>query len=75
MNLSQITYTELIFTTIDREILPKHVTDELCNNTCNFNMRVYLQWLLNRWVVLRNNIDHYPKKINHKSYYQIIKNV
>ena len=51
MNLSQITYTELIFTTIDREILPTHVTDELCNNTCNFNMRVYLQWLLNRWVV------------------------
>ena len=75
MNLSQITYTELIFTTIDREILPTHVTDELCNNTCNFNMRVYLQWLLNRWVMLRNNIDHYPERINHKSYYQIIKNV
>ena len=75
MNLSQITYTELSFTTIDREILPKHVTDELSNNTCNFNMRVYLQWLLNRWVVLRNNIYHYPKKINHKSYYQIIQNV
>ena len=75
MNLSQITYTELIFTTIDREILPKHVTDELCNNTCNFNMRVYLQWLLQRWVAIRDNIDHYPKKINHKSYYQIIKNV
>ena len=62
MNSSQITYVELIFTTIDREILLKHVTDELCNNTCNFNMRVYLQWLLNRWVLLRNNIDHYQTK-------------
>ena len=75
MNSSQITYVELIFTTIDREILPKHVTDELCNNTCNFNMRVYLRWLLNRWILLRNNIDHYPERINHKSYYQILKNV
>ena len=75
MNPSQITYVELIFTTIDREISHKHVTDELCNNTCNFNMRVYLQWLLKRWVILRNNIDHYPERINNKSYYQIIKNV
>ena len=72
MNSSQITYVELISTTIDREILPKHVTDELCNNTCNFNMRVYLQWLLKRWVLLRNNMDPYPERINHKSYYQII---
>ena len=75
MNPSQIVYVELIFTTIDREILPTHVTDELCNKTCNFDMRIYLQWLLQRWVVLRTNIDHYQKKINHKSYYQIIKNV
>jgi len=75
MHPSQIVYVELIFTTIDREILPTSVTDELCNKTCNFDMRIYLQWLLNRWVLLRNNIDHYPKKINHKSYYQIIKNV
>ena len=42
MHPSQIVYVELIFTTIDREILPTHVTDELCNKTCNFDMRIYL---------------------------------
>ena len=67
MHPSQIVYVELIFTTIDRKMLPKHVTDESCNQTCNFDMNVYLHWLLNRWVLLRNNIDHYPKQliINH----------
>ena len=60
MHPTQIVYVELRFTTIDCEILPKHVTDELCNKTCKFEMKVYLLWLLNRWVLLRNNIDHYP---------------
>ena len=75
MHPKQIVYVELIFTTIDREILPPHITDELCNKTCNFDMKVYLHWLLTRWITIRDNIDHYPKKINHKSYYEIIKNV
>ena len=59
-------YCELLFTMIDRNILPEYYTSKIYHETCNFDMNKYVGWLLNRWVLLRNNIDHYPKQITHK---------
>ena len=65
MIAEQICYVELLFTIIDRKILPQSMTDHMYDQTCDIDMRVYLTWLLNRWVVLRDNDNHYPKKIDH----------
>ena len=62
MTPQQINYCELLFTMIDRKILPTNYTSQMCHVTCTFEMKTYVEWLLNRWVVLRNNIDHYPKQ-------------
>jgi pantothenate kinase len=62
----QICYVELLFTIIDRKILPKSMTDQMYDKTCDVDMKVYLTWLLNRWVFLRDNDNHYPKKIDHQ---------
>ena len=66
MTPEQISYCELLFTMIDREILPRHYTSQMFHQTCTFQMQVYVEWLLNRWVVLRTNINHYPQKINNQ---------
>ena len=71
----QLNYCELLFTMIDREILPKHYTSQMFHQTCTFEMQTYVEWLLNRWVVLRININHYPHTNNHKSLDQIINDV
>ena len=62
----QICYVELLFTIIDRKILPKSMTDHMYDKTCDVDMKIYLSWLLNRWVCLRDNDNHYPKKIDHQ---------
>ena len=66
MTPQQINYCELLFTMIDRNILPKHYTSQMYHETCNFEMKIYVDWLVNRWLLLRNNIDHYPQKINNQ---------
>ena len=66
MTPQQINYCELLFTMIDRKILPKHYTSQMYHETCNFEMKIYVDWLVNRWLLLRNNIDHYPQKIKKK---------
>ena len=66
MTPEQLNYCELLFTMIDREILSKHYTSKMYHETCNFEMKIYVDWLLNRWVLLRNNTDHYPQQINHQ---------
>ena len=73
MTPQQVNYCELLFTMIDREILPKSFTSQMFHQT--FEMQTYVEWLLNRWVVLRKNINHYPQKNNHKSLDQIINDV
>ena len=62
----QICYVELLFTIIDRKILPKSMTDQMYDKTCDVDMKVYLTWLLNRWVILRNNDSHYQNKNYHQ---------
>ena len=66
MTPQQINYCELLFTIIDRKLLPKHYSSRMYYETCNYEMQTYVDWLLNRWVLLRNNINHYPKKIDHE---------
>ena len=38
----QICYVELLFTIIDRKILPKSMTDHMYGKTCDVDMKVYL---------------------------------
>ena len=63
MTPHQINYCELLFTIIDRKLLPEYYSSRMYYETCNYEMQTYIDWLLNRWVLLRNNIDHYPKKL------------
>ena len=67
MTPQQINYCELLFTIIDRKLLPEHYSSRMYYETCNYDMQSYVLWLLNRWVLLRNHINHYPKRIDHKN--------
>ena len=62
----QISYCEILFAMIDRKISPTHITSYMYYNTCDFEMTIYVDWLLSRWSSIRDNIDHYPIKINHQ---------
>ena len=73
MTPQQINYCELLFTMIDRKILPNCYTSQMYHETSNFEMKIYVDWLSNRWVLLRNHIDHYPQKINNQK--SIVKQV
>ena len=66
MTPQQLNYCELLFTMIDRKILTECYTSKMYHETCNYEMKIYVDWLLNRWLLLRNNIDHYPTKMNHQ---------
>ena len=61
MSPQQVAYCELLFVIIDRKILPKSYTSKMYHETCDYEMKIYVDWLLNRWVRLRSNIDHYPQ--------------
>ena len=56
---------ETVFIIIDRN----YVSPELANSLVeyfhdeNYEQFVYLQWLLCRWVRLRSNLDHLPKRL------------
>ena len=67
MTPQQINYCELLFTIIDRKLLPEYYSSRMYYETCNNEQKLYVDWLLNRWVLLRNNISHYPKEIDHKN--------
>ena len=75
MTPQQINYCELLFTMIDRKILKVFYTSKMYHETYNFEMKTYVDWLSNRSILLRSNIDHYPPTNNHKSLHQQIKNV
>ena len=66
MTPQQLNYCELVFAMIDRNISPVYITSYMYHETCNFEMKTYVDWLLNRWILLRNNIDHYPTQIKHQ---------
>ena len=66
MTPQQLNYCELLFTMIDRKTLPTSYTSIMYHETCNYEIETYVDWLLNRWILLTNNIDHYPKRNNHQ---------
>ena len=66
MTPQQINYCELLFSIIDSKLLPEYYSSRMYYETCNYDMQIYVLWLLNRWVLLRNNINHYPKQIDHE---------
>ena len=65
MTPQQINYCEIRFTMIDRKLSHEDITSYMYHESCNFEMKIYVDWLLNRWIFIRNNIDDYPKQINH----------
>ena len=68
MTPQQINYCELLFTMIDCKILPNFYTSQMYHETRNFEMKIYVDWLVNRWLLLRNNIDHYPQTIKKSTF-------
>ena len=66
MTPQEYSYCELLFAMIDRKILTEFYTSKMYHETCNYEMNIYVDWLLNRWLLLRNNIDHYPTTNNHQ---------
>ena len=74
MTPRELCFSELFFNIIDRELLSnKHI--RFIYKTLTFDQTCYINWLLNRWVVLRDNEDHYPQKITHKSIAEISINI
>ena len=53
MTPQQINYCELLFTIIDRKLLPEYYSSRMYYETCNNEQKLYVDWLLNRWVLLR----------------------
>ena len=66
MTPQEINNCHLLRTIIDRKLLPKHYTNQMYYQTCTYEMQIYIDWLLKRWVCFRNDINHYPKKIDHE---------
>ena len=63
MTSSDICFAELLFTIIDRNLLSKKHTSFMFKK-CNYQQTCYINWLLNRWVILRDYEDHFPKKLS-----------
>ena len=68
MTPQEINYCELLFTIIGRKLLPKNYTNQMYYQTCTYEMQIYMDWLLKRWVCFRNGINHYPKEKIMKKY-------
>ena len=48
MTPQEIYYCDLLFNIIDCEILSECMTDQMYHQTCNLNIKCYLDWLLKR---------------------------
>ena len=63
LNESEITETEAIFLTLDSgKCIDEHCNELIEHVMKSFDMYCYLKWLLFRWVHIRNNKDHLPKR-------------
>ena len=56
---------ETVFIMIDSKNLPLELANSLIEyfHDKNYKQFVYLEWLLCRWVHLRSNIEHLPKRL------------
>ena len=71
LNESEITLVESVYLVLDREVLTSEIALQIQDYVYkhNFEQHVYLQWLINRWSVLKRDKHHLPlRRLNLNEY-------
>ena len=65
LTIKELNEIETVFIIIDRNYLSPELANSLIEyfHDKNYEQFVYLEWLLCRWVHLRSNMDHLPKRL------------
>ena len=66
LNDAQITEVEGVFLAIDSKKINDDLAFAFIDHFYDINLeqRIYLLWLLNRWVLLRKEKNHLPKRFS-----------
>ena len=71
LNESEITLVESVYLVLDRDVLTSEIVLQIQDYVYkhNFEQHVYLQWLINRWSVLKRDKHHLPlRRLNLNKY-------
>ena len=66
MTDEEITMCEVLYFCIDRQLIDYHMINLLYDKIENTEMDAYVDWLVNRWPVLRKHKNHLPKRFEKK---------
>ena len=62
MTDEEITMCEAFYFCIDRQLIDYNMICQLYDKIKNTEMDVYVNWLVNRWPMLRKDENHLPKR-------------
>ena len=66
MTDEEITMCEVLYFCIDRQLIDYHMINLFYDKIKNTEMDAYVNWLVNRWPILRKDKDHLPKRFEKK---------
>ena len=66
MTDEEITFCEVLFTCIDRNLIDDNLIQLFYNKIKNTEMEAYVTWLVYRWPSLRKHSNHFPKRFEKK---------
>ena len=66
MTDEEITLCEVLYLCIDRKLIDHHMICIFYDKIINTEMDAYVNWLVNRWPMLRKNPNHLPKRFEKK---------
>ena len=66
MTDEEITVCEAMYFCIDRGLIDYHLICKFYEQIKNTEMDAYVNWLVNRWPMLRKHKDHLPKRFEKK---------
>ena len=62
MTDEEMTMCEALYFCIDRKLIDEHMINLFYDKIKNTEMDVYVNWLVNRWPMLRKDENHLPKR-------------
>ena len=62
MTDEEITFCEVLFTCIDRNLIDDNLIQLFYNKIKNAEMEAYVTWLVYRWPSLRKHSNQFPKR-------------
>ena len=66
MTDEEITMCEAFYFCIDRQLIDYNMICQLYDKIKNTEMDAYVDWLVNRWPMLRKHKNHLPKRFEKK---------